>query len=99
MTETEEQMKNYLDLQSLKNRMLEPTCYKSQTATCIALVLTNRNRSVQQTTTIETGLSDFHKIAVTVLKTTFQNKGQMQLTTEITKISGKLFLEMIFVRN
>ena len=32
MTETEEQMKNFLDLHSLKNLMQEPICYKSQTA-------------------------------------------------------------------
>ena len=62
MTETEEQLKNFLDLYSLKNLVHEPTCYKSQTAKCIDLVLTNRNRSVQQTTTVETGLSDFRKI-------------------------------------
>ena len=99
MTETEEQMKNFLDLYSLKNLMQEPTCYKSQTARCIDLVLTNRNRSVQQTTTVETGLSDFHKMIITVLKPLSQNKGQLQLTTEITKISRKLFLEMTFERN
>ena len=46
MTETEEQLKDFLDLYSLKNLVHEPTCYKSQTANCIDLVLTNRNRSV-----------------------------------------------------
>ena len=71
MTETEEQLKNFLDLYSLKNLVHEPTCYKSETARCIDLVLTNRNRRVQQTTTVETDLSDFHKMVVTVLKTTF----------------------------
>ena len=60
MTETEEQLKNFLDLYCLKNLVKEPTCYKSHTPRCIDLVLTNRNRSVQQTTTVETGLSDFH---------------------------------------
>ncbi len=30
---------------------------------------------MQNTTTIETGLSDFHKMIVTVLKTTFQKQG------------------------
>ena len=54
MTETEEQLRNFLDLYSLKNLVQETTCYKSQTARCIDLVLTNRNRSVQQTITVET---------------------------------------------
>ena len=39
MTETEEQLKNFLDLYSLKNLVHESTCYKSQTARCIDLVL------------------------------------------------------------
>ena len=30
MTETEEQLKDFLDLYSLKNLVHEPTCYKSQ---------------------------------------------------------------------
>ena len=33
--------------------------------------MTNRERNFQHTTAIETGLSDFHKLIVTVLKTTF----------------------------
>ena len=37
--------------------------------------MTNRNRSVHKTTTVETGLSDFHKMVVTVLKTTFPKQG------------------------
>ena len=53
MTETEEQLRNFLDLYSLKDLVQEPTCYKSQIARCIDFVLTNRNRSVQQTTTVE----------------------------------------------
>ena len=75
MTETEEQLKNFLNLYSLKNLVHEPTCYKSQTAKCIDLVLTNRNRSVQRTTTVETSLSDFHYMVVTVIKTTFPKHG------------------------
>ena len=75
MTETEEQLKEFLDLYSLKKYVKEPTCYKSHTPRCIDLVLTNRNRSVQKTTTVETGLSDFHKMFVTVLKTTFPKQG------------------------
>ena len=75
MTETEEKLKNFLDLYSLKNLVKEPTCYKSHTPKCIDLVLTNRDRSVQKATVVETGLSDFHKMVVTVLKTTFPKQG------------------------
>ena len=92
MTETEEQLKDFLDLYSLKNLVHEPTCYKSETAKCIDLVLTNRNRSVQQTTTVETGLSDFHKMVVTVLKTTFPKHGP----TVINYRNYKNFNEIAF---
>ena len=36
--------------------------------TCIDLMLTNRPKSFQDTLVIETGLSDFHKMTVSVLK-------------------------------
>ena len=45
MNENEEQLKNFLDLYSLKNLVQKPTCYKSQTARCIDLVLTIQNAS------------------------------------------------------
>ena len=35
---------------------------------CIYLMLTNRNRSFQNSCVIDTGLSDFHKMTVTVLR-------------------------------
>ena len=75
MTETEEKLKIFLDVYSLNNLVKEPTYYKSHTPSCVDLVLTNRNRRVQNTATVETGLSDFHKMIVTVLKTTFPKQG------------------------
>ena len=92
MTETEEQLKNFLGLYSLKNLVHEPACYKSETARCIDLVLTNRNRSVQQTTTVETDLSDFHNMVATVLKTTFSK----QSPTVINYRNYKNFNELAF---
>ena len=58
---------------NLKNLIRVPTCYKSlDNPTCIDLILTNRPRSFQKSTAIETGLSDFHKMAITILKTSFK---------------------------
>ena len=53
----------------------EPTCFRLENPKCIDLVLTNRDRSVHSTTTIETGLSGFHKMILTVLKTKYQKIG------------------------
>ena len=38
---------------------------------CIDLIITNREKKFQNTMVIETGLSDFHNMAVTILKTSF----------------------------
>ena len=54
---------------SLKSLFKKPTCFKnSDNPTCIDLILTNRQKTFQNSTTIETGLSDFHKLTVTVIK-------------------------------
>ena len=63
----------FCELFNLKNLIHEPTCFKSTTnPTCIDLILTNRKRSFQNTCIVETGLSDFHKMTLTVLKTFFK---------------------------
>ena len=50
----------------------EPTCFKSiDNPSCIDHFLTNSPQSFQNTSTITTGLSDFHKMVVTVMKSTF----------------------------
>ena len=44
--------------------------------TCIDLILTNKPRSFQHSYVIETGLSDFHKMTVNVMKTFFEKLQQ-----------------------
>ena len=49
------------------------TCYKNpDKPTCIDLILTNCTGSFQNSCVIETGLSDFHKMIVTVMKTSYR---------------------------
>ena len=51
----------------------KPTCYKNpEEPSCIDLVLTSGPRSFQNYCAIETGLSDFHKLVVTVMKTNYK---------------------------
>ena len=58
------------DLASMINR---PTCYKNpEKPSCIDLILTNCPRNFQNSCTFETGLSDFHKLVVTAMKTTYK---------------------------
>ena len=63
-----------------KNIVKEPTydkCFSN--SSCIDLVITNSSSSFQNTKTISTGLSDFHKMVITVLKQTFQRSSPKEL--------------------
>ena len=51
----------------------KPTCFKNiDHPSCIDLILTNKPRSFQSTSVMETGLSDFHRLTVTVMKAKFE---------------------------
>ena len=57
----------------LKCLIKEPTCYKNpENPSCIDLILTNNPKCFQSSCVVETGLSDFHRMTVTVMKTTFK---------------------------
>ena len=52
----------------LRSFMKKPICFKDlDNPTNIDLILTNRQKSFQNSANIETGLSDCHKLTVTVL--------------------------------
>ena len=70
--EDKEILDDFLEDYHAKNLVKDPTCFKNpENPSCIDLFITNSYQSFQKTATISTGLSDFHKMAVTVLKTTF----------------------------
>ena len=53
----------------------KPICYKNiDHPSSIDLILTNKSRSFQNTLVIEIGLSDFHRLTVTVMKVNFQKE-------------------------
>ena len=66
---TEANMATFCIEYKLKALNNEPTCFKNYVSpSCIDLFLTNCQKSFESTLTIETGLSDFHKLIVTVVK-------------------------------
>ena len=72
----EEILQEFLFEQNMNNIVKDNTCYKSiENPSCIDLFLTSSPQCFQNTTTIATGLSDFHKMVVTVMKTTFPKAG------------------------
>ena len=68
-------LKDFCDIDNLKNLIKVPTCFKNpDRPTCIDVMLINSYRSFHNSCAIETGLSDFHKMTVPVLKTHFQKR-------------------------
>ena len=73
--QTDANLKDFCNLYLLKNLIKKPTCFKNpENPKTIDLILTNRPRSFCNSDTLETGLSDFHKLTVTVLKTFFKKQ-------------------------
>ena len=64
-------MDNFFVEHSLYNHMKEKTCFKSMNGKCIDLIISNKKYSLQNTGTVETGLSDHHHLIYTILKTHF----------------------------
>lgn len=69
------EISDFCDIYGLKNLVKEPTCFKStENPTLIDLILTNKSQYFQKTRVIESGLSDFHKMVLTVMKTKYKNQ-------------------------
>ena len=66
---TEAAVSDFCEIYNLKHLIKDKTCFKNPTKpTCIDLIVTNRPKCFQDTVVFETGLSDFHKMSVTVMK-------------------------------
>ena len=88
-------MKAFCESFNLSSLIKEPTCYKNpQNPSCMNLVLTKTPYSLQSSCVIETGLPDFHKMTVTVMKTTYK-----KLKLRTVKISVMTHFEKFFWRN
>ena len=64
------------DLDSLID---SPTCYKSINPTWIDLILTNKKNHFMKSTTFETGLSDRHKLIITILRKTISKRNSKKM--------------------
>ena len=78
---TEHFMKEFCLAYNLHNLVKEPTCYKNPLKpSLIDLILTNKTGCFQHTQTIETGLSDHHKMTLTVLRTSIPKQAPIMVT-------------------
>ena len=61
----------FCDTYDLKRHIKKPTCYKNpETPSCMYLILTDNPKCFQSSCVVKTGVSHFHRIRVTVMKTT-----------------------------
>ena len=68
----ENSMSDFCELYNFKNLISGPTCFKSvANPSSIDVILTNKSRSFQNSAILETGLSDHHKMVITVMRSFF----------------------------
>ena len=92
-------MSEFCETYNLQNLVKDPACYKNPSKpTCIDLILTNFPKSFQHTKTIETGLSDFHKLTSTVLKTHFSRLKQTLSITGTIKVLLKIIFDLNYYK-
>ena len=66
---TDTAFSNFCEIYNLKNLIKDKTCFKNPNKpSCIDLIITNRPNSFQNSLVIETRLSDFHKMCITIMK-------------------------------
>ena len=70
-------LKNFCSSYNLISMINRPTYFKNpEKPSCIDFILTNSPRNFQNSCAVEIGLLDFHRLVVTVMKTSYQNHNQ-----------------------
>ena len=65
----ESAVSDFCEIYSYKNLIKDNTCFKNPSKpSCIDLIITDRPKSFQNSVTVETGLSDFHKMMLAIMK-------------------------------
>ena len=78
--DTERTLSEFLYKFNTKNIVKDKTCFKNpNNPSCIDLFLTNSPDSFHSTQAISTGLSDVHKLVMTVMKTSFKTQKGKQI--------------------
>ena len=68
-------LNDFCNVYNLFSLVKKPACLKNPyNPSYIDLFLTNRPRSFQNTLTIETGISDFHKMVITVMRVFYKKQ-------------------------
>ena len=71
--EAETVLSEFLNSHDAKNMVKEKTCFKNMSnSSCVDLLISNKEKCFKSATIIDTGLSDFHKMVLVVLKKKFE---------------------------
>ena len=91
---TESAVRDFCEIYSYKNLIKDNTCFKNLLKpSCMDLIITNRPKSFQNSVTVETGLSDFQKMRLTVMKVFYKK----QKTNIVTHWNYKHFSNEAFM--
>ena len=71
---SDKSMREFCEMYDLINLLNEATCYKNPHNPSIDVIFTNKKESFQNSMALETGLSDYHKMIITVLKRYFKRR-------------------------
>ena len=89
---------DFCGIYSFKNLIKDTTCFNM--LKCIDLMLTNRNRNLQNSCVFDTELADFHKVTVTILRSHLNKLGLKTIQfRDYKKISNDAFRSELVIEN
>ena len=93
----DEALKTFCKPYSFSSLIKQPTCFKnSRSPSCIDLMLTNKPHSFQKKCVIETGLSGFHRMTISVLKMHFRKLPPKRINyRDFKKFDNERFMDSL----
>ena len=93
-------LNDFSNVNNFKSLDKELTCFKNPNKpSCIDSFLKNRPRCYQYTSTVETGMFDFHKLVIAVVKMFYKKQNQKSFNAETIKLLTGNYLELIWTKS
>ena len=88
-------MTQLCDIFCLENLLGDTTCETSNSSSSVDVILTNKSRSFQNSSTVATGISDVHKMILTSIRANYERLKPIQIRYR----SYKHFREDLFLHD
>ena len=94
-------MRDFCHVYNCQNIIKDQTCFKNpHNSSCVDLFITNRPKSFQSYAMIETGLSDFKKMSLTVMKAFYKKqRSKIVRYRNYRNFDNELFINLVKVKN